>query len=40
MGDDDEQVVRRRKKYEVFDCLTDEDIEKYNEAFTVRYSVI
>ena len=40
MGDDDEQVVRRKKKNEMFDCLTDEDIEKYNEAFTVRHLFI
>ena len=34
MGDD--EVVVRRKKNEVFSCLTEEEIEKYNEAFTVR----
>ena len=34
MGDD--EVVVRRKKNDVCSCLTEEDIDKYNEAFTVR----
>ena len=33
---EEEEVVRRKKKNEVFDCLTEEEIDKYNEAFTVR----
>ena len=35
MDNEEETVVRRKKKDEMLTCLTEEDIEKYNEAFSV-----
>ena len=37
MDNEEEAVVRRKKKDEMLTCLTEEDIEKYNEAFSVIF---
>merc|ERR1712050_98590 len=35
MTSEEETVMRRGKRNEVLNCLTEEEIDKYNEAFTI-----